>query len=193
MQQKTDYRSEAIGRLLASLQDKANLNALVSAFLDRCQELEDAAFPLYTQRNIDSAEGDRLDGLGELTNVPRAGRNDDDYRLRIKAELAILLSQGTAYDLLRVYQLLISQTPLDMDFDEYYPKTVFIRPRDFDSTDFDLETIATLVRRAAPAGTNVQVLASFEASDDNVFKYGATGSESSSSNGFGNGTYTGAF
>lgn len=191
MDKKTDYTQEAIGRLLASLADKTTLNALISSFLDRCQELEDAAYPLYEQRNIDDATGDRLDGFGQIFNVARAGRSDDDYRLRLRAELAILLSQGTAYDLLRVYQLLIGQTPLDMRYSDYTPKTVYIRPRDFDATGFDMDTIANLIRRAAPAGTHVHVLYSFESDDDNVFKFGASGSELSSSNGFGNGTFSG--
>ena len=40
--------------------------------------------------------GDRLDGLGVIVDVLRGGRGDDAYRLRIRAELAILKSKGVA-------------------------------------------------------------------------------------------------
>ena len=57
-----------------------------------------------------------------------------------------------------------------------------------------METVADLLRRAAPAGTNLQIIYStIETDDDQMFRYSDTTgvSESSKTYGFGNGTYNG--
>ena len=175
---KTDYTAEGLLRLLTTLQGGANYEALASSFLDRCQELETAAFPLYTERNIDTATGDRLNRIGQLFLVPRDNRTDDDYRLRLRAEIAILTSIGTEYDLVRVAQLLVSAAdPTNLNYIEFYPKTAFVRVVDHIVTGSVADQVITaaLLQRAAPAGTEVHFLYSLIESDDTkVFKFSAT-------------------
>lgn len=192
---KSNYTSEALGRLLSTLQGGTGYEALATSFLDRCQELEDAAHPMLAQRSIDNAEGDRLDRIGAIVVVPRGGRTDEDYRLRIRAELAILQSNGTARDLINILQLLTGQLTPAIELDEYFPKTVYMRSENLALADAtEGATMAALLRRAVSAGTNLQLIFSIlETDDDNVFRFSDTSGtpETSSSKGFGNGTLNG--
>ncbi len=190
---KEDYTSEATLRLLSTLQEGTFTEALAAAFIDRCQELEDAAHPMLEQRSITLAEGDRLDRIGAIVAVPRGGRDDDTYRLRIRAELAILQSGGTALDLITILQLLTGHT--DVKLDEYFPKSVYMRAQNLILADVtEAETIQALLRRAVSAATGFQLIYTLsEADDDNLFRFSDTTDtpETSSSKGFGNGTFAG--
>lgn len=194
MPQNTTHTSEALANLLEQFQESEDLKSLLTVYVDQCQDIEDAVYPIIDARNINTMTGDRLDGLGEIVNVSRGGRTDAEYRLRIRAELAILKSKGIVQDLISTLQLLIGQRTPDIQVDEYYPKTIYLRPRNFRVEADDMDTIANLLRRAAPAGTMVQVIYSTtETDDDNMFRYSDTVDvpETSSAQGFGNGTYTG--
>lgn len=194
---KTDYNSEALGRLLTTLQGGTKLEALVSSFVDRCQEFEDGAFPIIEQLDLATATGVGLDRLGTIVNLPRGGRSDDDYRLALRAEIAILNSDGTAYDLITVVSLLVGAESAagvyPVQLDEYFPHTVYIRVRDH-IVDEDTDYIAAQLQRAASAGVDVHfIFTTSEADDDDLFRFSdTTGTpETSSSHGFGNGTLAG--
>jgi len=124
MAKKTDYTAEALDRLIQALKERDGIPELVASFLDRCQEFEDAAYPILEQRDIDAATGHRLERFGQLVNVERGGRTDDAYRLLIRAELAILRSNGLVSDLITITQLLLSMTSADVQVDQYFPLTL---------------------------------------------------------------------
>jgi len=194
---KTDYTSEGLDRLLTTLQGGAKTEALVAAYVDRAQELEDAAFPLYSQWDIETATEDRLDRIGQIFLVPRSGLTDEPYRLRLRAEIAILTSIGTWYDLVRVIQLLTAApSSTNVAYYEFFPKTSFVRVIDHavSGTVADQAISAALLRRAAPAGTEVHYVYSLTESDDaNVFKFSASAetTESSATYGTENGSLAG--
>lgn len=189
MAQKLDYTTEALDRLLESLKERDKVAALVASFLDRCQELEDAAYPIIEQRDIDQAVGHRLERIGQIVNVDRAGRTDDDYRLRIRAEFAILRSNGTIDDIINVLQLLLGMPTTDILVEQQFPKSLYVRPRNWVVTE-DTILLATQLRRAVSAGTELQLITTdTEADDDDLFRYGDAGSELTSSKGFGSGKY----
>jgi len=189
------HTATGLGRLLEQFKGSVRFRALLSSYVDGVQDFEDVAYQIINARRLDIAAGYQLDGLGQIVNVPRGGRDDEDYRLRIRAELAIILSQGTTEDLIGVLRLLLGlASPPDIQIDEYYPKAIFMRPRNFIVND-DPATIAALLRRAASAATNLQfVYSQTESDDDDLFRFSDTNgtSETSSSHGYSNGTYTGA-
>lgn len=194
MATNTTHTADAVGHLAEQFQNSDDLKAFLSATVDRLQDLEDALYPVLATRGIDNMTGDRLDGLGAIVDVPRGGRTDDEYRLRIRAELAILKSVGINRDLIQTLQLLLAMATPDIEVDEYYPKTIFLRPRNFDASAVDMDLVADLMRRAAPAGTLLQVIYSItETDDDAMFRYSDTAGtpELASTKGFGAGTYTG--
>jgi len=184
-----------LDRMLDQFDGSVNLRLLASSYLDQAQSFEDVAYQLINARSLAIVSGDRLDGLGQIVNVPRNGRTDEDYRLRIRAELAILLSQGTTEDLIGVLRLLLGlSSPPDIQIDEYYPKSIFMRARDFIVTE-DPDMVTALLRRAASAATNLQfIYTTTESDDDDLFRFSDTNgtSETSSSHGYSNGMFTGA-
>jgi len=175
--EKTDYTTEAQERLLSTLQGATKLEALAASYTDRCQELEAEAYDLLEQRSIENAVGDRLDQIGWLFNVPRSGRLDEPYRLRLRAEIAILNSDGTASALMGVVRLLFALPDLDIEYSEGQPKTAVLRPRDYASLipDWELDDILDLLRRAAPSGTDVELVVSGnKTSDADIFHFSNT-------------------
>jgi hypothetical protein len=189
------HTATGLDRMLDQFDGSVNLRHLASSYLDQAQSLEDVAYQLINARSLAIVSGDRLDGLGQIVNVPRSGRTDVDYRLRIRAELAVLLSQGSLEDLIAVLQLLIGMpSPPSIQIDEYYPKAIYMRARNF-VVDEDPVMIANLLRRAVSAATYLQfIYTTVEADDDDLFRFSDTNgtSETSSSHGYSNGMFTGA-
>ena len=187
--------ADGLDLLLEQFSGSVQLRSLLSSFLNRAQDFEDAAHPIIDARNLDVATGHRLDGFGQIANIPRGGLSDDDYRLRIQAELAVLTSQGSIEDLTAILQLLIGMpSPPDIQIDEYCPKAIYMRARDF-IVDEDPAVIGNLLRRAVSAATYLQfIYTPAEADDDDLFRFSDTSGtpEFSSSKGFGNGTFAGA-
>ena len=58
---KTDYTAEGLDRLLSTLKSegetRTKLEELIASYVDQCQALEDAAFPLIDELSIDGATG----------------------------------------------------------------------------------------------------------------------------------------
>ena len=188
--QNTSIRETGLGRLLQQFAGSVNLNELIGIYLDQVQALEDAAWPLLGERSLDNATGDRLDGLGEIVVVKRAGRNDTEYRAVLKAEFAVLRSNGTAEDLLTIAQLFIQMPTPEYEFLEYYPKTVYLRAVNYPLPTTSL-AVTTSLRRVVSAGT--QLLFVYAHNSDGVlfsFSSSPTASESSTQTGLGNDVQT---
>ena len=116
------------------------------------------------------------------------------HRLRIRGELAILKSTGVIADLTATLQVLLGTATPDFLVNEYYPKTVYVRARNIDTTGTDMAQVLALLRRALPAGSDLHLIYSTsEADDANLFRFSSTSGtpELSSTKGFGNGTLTG--
>lgn len=189
LSKKTDYTTEGQGRLLSTLQGDPKLDGLIAAYLDRCQELEDVAYEVIRQRGIDTAEGHRLDRIGGLVGIRRGGRDDDTYRLRIRAEIAILNSDGLAEDLITILGLLLGlDAPFDVELTEAFPKTVILRPRDHRTTktDADLDIVLDLLRRGTSAGTDIELVYSQNSDTDSaVFHFSTVADTTQSSASYG--------
>ena len=149
-----DITTLGLSRLLDQFGDSTNLRSLLTSYLDQAQALEDAAHPLLGERDIDQMTGDRLDGLGQITKQFRSGLDDDDYRQQLKAELAVLRSQGTAEEILTIAQLLIEMATADYELIEHHPKALYLRPVDHVLTQ-DPAIVAAKLRRAVSATTDM--------------------------------------
>lgn len=100
MTQKTTRVTEAQGRLIEQFREHVNIDALVKAFAQQSQEVEDAAWQILDDTLIATAVGTQLDNLGTIVGVERAGRTDADYRVRIGAQILLNKSSGTIEELL---------------------------------------------------------------------------------------------
>jgi hypothetical protein len=163
------HTATGLGRLLEQFQGSVNLRSLLSTYLDGAQDFEDVAYQIINARSLDIVSGHRLDGLGQIVNLPRSGLSDEDYRLRIRAELAVLTSQGSIEDLITILSLLIDLgTPPDVEIVEYFPKTIAMRPVDFVLTD-DPNIIGVLLKRTVSAATRLWFVYS-ENLDDETYQ-----------------------
>jgi len=166
-----NYREDAIDRLLGQFKgDSDNLQALLTSYITHVQALESEAHPLLWSKDVYTATGDRLDGLGQIVGEERQGRSDEIYRIRILARLAINKSNGTAEDLINILQLLADQASPDIWYEEYQPKTVYIRAKNYTPPD-PPELIGGLLRLAKPAGTFLAYIYADDADDTNLFTF----------------------
>lgn len=102
----------AAGQRLAMQQyaEKPNVQALLAAFLTHCQTIEDAFFPLATDRFLvtPTTSGATLDSIGDLVGIGRNGLDDATYRLLIQAKIADNRGDATLPTLLRVVRQLFN-------------------------------------------------------------------------------------
>lgn len=66
-----DLQAIALSRLAHQYQDSPNLKAVIELFVGKVVEARDAILGLENLRSIDGAEGDGLDGIGEILGQPR--------------------------------------------------------------------------------------------------------------------------
>jgi hypothetical protein len=100
MTQNTTRVADAQGNLIGQFRNHANIDAIVKAFAQQSQDLESAAFEVLLDTLIASAVGQQLDNVGDVVGVERGGRTDDDYRVRIGAQILLNNSSGTVEELI---------------------------------------------------------------------------------------------
>lgn len=94
-----DHAENAQTLLISQYQEKPRIAALLKAFVDKVQELEDTTFAMDDARRIDAAEGWWIDAIGNVVGQPRYGTADADYRKLIRARIAANRSNGTGSDI----------------------------------------------------------------------------------------------
>jgi hypothetical protein len=98
---------EGLAQLLTQFQGQPNLTAILSAYLVQIQEIEDMFFGLLIGRRLNDAVGAQLDGLGRIVDLLRAGATDDDYRVALRGQIAILRLNSRIEDIIFVFGLLL--------------------------------------------------------------------------------------
>jgi len=119
----TKRLADAVGKLIDQFKGQANVEALIRAWAQQSQDVETAAFYLLDMTTLSSAAGAQLDGLGRIVGVERAGRTDDDYRVRIGAQILLNNASGTIEDLL---QLAVALGGTTTTLTEFYPAKIEI-------------------------------------------------------------------
>lgn len=102
-----DHAALAIARLAQQYRDQPNIEGLINALAAEVQEVEDAFWTLFTLRSVAVAQGAQLDILGATVGRRRAGATDDEYRLRIQAQIKTNLSNGTVEEIYDVFRTLL--------------------------------------------------------------------------------------
>lgn len=103
-----EHGLEAVDRLLRQfLAGNAGpkLQGLVQSIGETLGEIETVLFDIHEIRHPDNATSTQLDRLGRLVGVQRLGRDDTDYRVAIKAQIAANVSAGTIPELLNILTL----------------------------------------------------------------------------------------
>lgn len=178
----TDHADQALLLLLEQYQDKPRLRGLLLSYVNRCQELEDAAWDVIIRRMIENAADAQLDTIGRIVGETRKGRADDLYRIWILARIAINKSHSHASDIITVLRIVEAEP---FRYREFYPAAVLIEFTDaLAGPPQDLRDIA---EQTAAAGVRVDLVYSdtFDAAD--AFTCCARGDETDngSTQGFG--------
>jgi len=154
------YISNIVDRVLALLAgqfqgttpsgDLTNFQKLIKSFALSAQDVEDVLEELRSQRNLDTAVGVQLDGLGQILGLERNdGESDDDYRERLKFQVFINQGTGTPEEVIAILKFLTDATRVR--YIEFYPAayqmitngTTFPEPP---------EELVTAIQMASPAG-----------------------------------------
>jgi len=158
LEQIADYAVEAELRPISQYQGRPRLLALILSYVNRCQELENAAWDVILKRMIDNAENAQLDTIGKIVGQLRSGQSDATYRVYITARIRINRSHGHAEDVIDVLKLIDSAA---FSWIEYYPCTVWLEYTEPTSTD--PAVLVDLARLAAPSGVQLFLVETAEA------------------------------
>lgn len=117
--------AEGLGQLGQVRKGLLNIEGLVKAYLNRCQDLEDTLWDIINDRLLATATNAQLDSLGALVDEDRLGRNDTDYRLAIQVQIRVLRTHGRDFDIIAVALLMgfvftyLEQYPAGWEVDQY--------------------------------------------------------------------------
>jgi hypothetical protein len=101
---------------------------LLRAVLEESQLATDAAASIVESLDLLSGTGAALDVIGAWLRAPRFGEPDSLYRLRLRVEVAVLLSRGSNDDILAVLQAALAEFPGTVtEYEEPSPATVIYR------------------------------------------------------------------
>ncbi len=87
-------------------------DALLRSYLRQIQDLENAAWALFTGRFLDNCANVMLDQWGALVKEPRLLDTDTVYRVRIRVKIAVLRSKGRNQDLYAIALLSVGHNHL---------------------------------------------------------------------------------
>ncbi len=153
----TDHFERGLDRLIEQFRELPNLEALLEALIIPIQELEDVIFDMLDSRSIFNAMGLQLDLYGDLLNKARAGLADDEYRIVLLAKVAQNISEGTAEDVMQVYQLLMRASYVQYYEDPDHPATFSLTAIGA-SPIGSIDSIKAAVRGSKAGGTKIDLL-----------------------------------
>ena len=78
-----DFVSDAQKRMLSQFSSSENIQKIIEIEAQRFKDLDDAYYNLAIGRRLANAQGVNLDNIGKTLNIPRNGRDDENYRLLI--------------------------------------------------------------------------------------------------------------
>ena len=145
---------------------KEHFLALQATYTPEIQEVENALWEIWISRFIDYAQGEQLNMLGRLVGEGRNGRNDPNYRVRIRARIAINESLGRPQDVIKILRLLDPATAILVEFGPAAFRIDFQAPLTGLATGVE---IASIVSEARAAGVGASVVMPTAA---DVFRFG---------------------
>lgn len=148
--QKTTITIEFLAKLLEQFKSKPNISAILTAFLDQAQDLENASFEVLEETVLATAAGVQLDGIGTIVDEERQGRNDADYRIGLQARILLNISSGATEELIAIVDALTGGSAvIEVEEVSEYPAGFIITVQTPISNGV---TVGAFVLLAKPAG-----------------------------------------
>jgi hypothetical protein len=152
IEQITDHVAQGLSHLIEQYKGKPRIEAFLTSFLEQTQELEDAIFQLIDS-NLSNATGDMLRKFGKIVGQTNPGLNDNNYRVLIRARIAVNRSNGYPDELINILKLVAlstGETPANITFREGHQGYVLYLTSDVG--DIDPDIIWGLLDEADAAG-----------------------------------------
>lgn len=105
-----DWETRLLGRLYWQFRSKPRIVAWTRMIARQVQDVEDVFQAILSIVSIDDSVGAQLDNLGRFLGQPRAGLDDDTYRLYLKARIIANKSDGTPEAIYKVFRALFGPT-----------------------------------------------------------------------------------
>ena len=146
-----DHVPVGLDLLIEQYKGRPRIEGLLSSWLNRIQELEDAIWTVIDGRIIDTAVGVQLDTLGKLVGQLRGSETDEAYRAFIRARIRANRSLGHPGDLIAVTMLATGFSASGVAFTELPATTLIdlLTP----TTDAVAAAVRALLAHAKPLGT----------------------------------------
>lgn len=141
---------------------------MIRVLVGQVQGLEDVYYQLMGAFDVDTAVGDQLDKLGLNVGELRDDRTDEPFRAAIRTRVLVNSSEGTLPELLAILEAAVPTIAVATA--EYYPASLVFRWTDAFAGVSPSDLMA-LIRRAKPAGVNVQAIV---ANPTTGFRFSAT-------------------
>lgn len=143
-----NHGTQATSLLVTQFKNKKVLAAFIQALLAEADELERVFCQLKYLRWLDYADGQQLDGLGELLDEPRAGRLDTDYKIGLRIAILRNTCDGTPDKMILYLQAMTNATQI------FYEETGVCSPN-FTHNGTRVDDAITRLRSVAPAGCGI--------------------------------------
>lgn len=136
--QITNHVAQGLALLIEQYKNKPKVKGIVTSYLNRVQELENALADLYEARKFQPGTfGVYLDRYGKIVDAKRNSSDDLAYFTYIQAQIAINKSSGTIDEFIEVCRILTGLTPTITE----YPATLVI---ELPSNTFTTDQILTI-------------------------------------------------
>ena len=156
--EKPNIVQEGLDRLISFWENKPVVKGKIKAELEEIQSLVDAIFEVVEGTTLTSAVDKQLDNYGELFDVERLGRSNDEYRSVILNKIANQTTSGTPTELINLIK-----TTTGASYGNIYEYESNHRYAILYASGVVTETLARSIDSSAPAGAKIDVL--FDATD----------------------------
>lgn len=153
----SDHEDINIGRITERFK-QTDVEKFTVILSKQVQELEQTFYDLLTKRGLDTAEGEQLDKIGEILNTPRAGFNDENYVIRLKAAIIRYNSKGRPEDIISAFSLLTQAE--QVIYGEVYPAKIRLTAVNSINPVGTKDEIRNAMEGAKAAGVGVDIIIS---------------------------------
>lgn len=150
------HHDEVASRQLAPpFWGKPNIQAVLSSFVQRIQELEDTVWQILELHTLAGADLPRLKVLGRIVGQPRLGFDEETYRKVIAGRGAANVSKGRGRDILVALNALLGSE--DYVLTETGDATIYVTALD-GIDDQSLAMVTEILPDVRSAGVGLQFL-----------------------------------
>lgn len=133
-----------------------NLQKVVKSLTLQAQELNTQEQLLITMRYLNTAEGEQLDGLGQILGLPRIpGQSDQTYREDLQFQIFVNQSNGTPEQMIQILKYLTDAT--EIWYIELYPAAYQMITNGLSFPDNPSDLIQA-IQNTSPAGVSFAAL-----------------------------------